>query len=203
MSDDKVLDVMIRVWSREISADEGLEEIRALLAQPSDGALTSDGACNTCGGQGEVFVSKGAVSYGMLTEPDPVYARCPNCSAANELDLDTVSWTFDKPTMQGAYWIRGNGLEVPALVEVKTDTEFGLLCNLHQRNSEADFVYGYAVADLDLDCEFEWLGPLALPKTLVLPEELELEQERTQPNSWDDHAMGWNACLDQIKELNP
>ena len=38
---------------------------------------------------------------------------------------------------------------------------------------------------------------------VVLPEQLEIERPRSQPNSWDDHAMGWNACLDRLLELNP
>lgn len=35
--------------------------------------------CGTCGDQGEVFVSKGEVRYGMESEPDPIYAACPDC----------------------------------------------------------------------------------------------------------------------------
>ena len=35
--------------------------------------------CGTCGDQGEVLVSKGAGHHGMETEPDPVYAACPDC----------------------------------------------------------------------------------------------------------------------------
>lgn len=36
--------------------------------------------CETCHDQGEVFVSKGEVEYGMLTEPEPIYKPCPDCA---------------------------------------------------------------------------------------------------------------------------
>lgn len=36
--------------------------------------------CKTCHDQGEVFVSKGKVEHNMLTEPDPIYKACPDCS---------------------------------------------------------------------------------------------------------------------------
>lgn len=37
---------------------------------------------------------------------------------------------------------------------------------------------------------------------VVLPESVEIEKPRTQPNSWDDWGMGWNACLDEVAKLN-
>ncbi|MFK4234234.1 Lar family restriction alleviation protein [Pseudomonas guariconensis] len=69
---------------------------------------------------------------------------------------EPVVWSAVKPVSPGAYWIRGNGLDQEALVQVVNDGE--LRCNLHQRTTEADFGWGYAVSDLSP--EFEWLGPL-------------------------------------------
>lgn len=69
---------------------------------------------------------------------------------------EPVAWSAVKPVSPGAYWIRGNGLDQEALVQVINDGE--LRCNLHQRTTEADFDWGYAVSDLSP--EFEWLGPL-------------------------------------------
>nr|DAH57279.1 MAG TPA: hypothetical protein [Caudoviricetes sp.] len=66
-------------------------------------------------------------------------------------------WTNKKPVVPGAYWIRGNGLDQDALIQVVVD-ECELRCNLHQRTTETDFGYGYALSDLDEG--FEWLGPL-------------------------------------------
>lgn len=40
------------------------------------------------------------------------------------------------------------------------------------------------------------------PVAVVLPEH-EDHSERESPNSWTDWAIGWNACLDKVKELNP
>lgn len=66
-------------------------------------------------------------------------------------------WTLDKPTVPGAYWVRGNGLP-EALVVVKCD-EGELWCNLHMSTTEQNFGYGFTVEQLD--DSFEWLGPLA------------------------------------------
>lgn len=70
---------------------------------------------------------------------------------------EPVAWTANKPTATGAYWIRGNGLEREALIEVVED-ESELRCNLHQRTTESDFGYGYSIDQLSN--EFEWCGPL-------------------------------------------
>lgn len=71
-----------------------------------------------------------------------------------------MTWTNDKPTIPGAYWIRGNGLEMPALLHVRPDEEHGgvLSCNLHQRTTEFDMAYSYTIEQLAP--EFEWSGPL-------------------------------------------
>lgn len=67
-------------------------------------------------------------------------------------------WTSSKPAVEGAYWVRGNGLVEPFVVLVKLD-QGELWCNLHMRNTDTNFGYGYAVDDLS--SEFEWCGPLA------------------------------------------
>lgn len=72
-----------------------------------------------------------------------------------------AAWTRAKPTAHGAYWIRGEGegmLARTALVEV-VNFEGELWCNLHMRNTDPEFGYGYTVAQLDE--AFEWLGPLS------------------------------------------
>lgn len=83
-----------------------LAEAQALLAKVvNSGALSSEHfekleaeccaitanapKCKTCHDQGEVFVRKGDVHYGMQTEPEPVMAACPECaepSAPVEID---------------------------------------------------------------------------------------------------------------------
>lgn len=69
-----------------------------------------------------------------------------------------TDWTHNKPTLPGAYWIRGNLLLTDALVEVKL-VDGVLWCNLHQVNTELRFGNGFTVEQLNPD--FEWLGPLA------------------------------------------
>ena len=71
---------------------------------------------------------------------------------------EPVEWSTAKPTTAGAFWVRGNGLEQDALVQV-IDDDGELRCNLHRPTTETDFGYGYAIADLSDD--FEWLGPLS------------------------------------------
>ncbi|WP_313453492.1 hypothetical protein [Stutzerimonas nitrititolerans] len=70
---------------------------------------------------------------------------------------EPVAWSTSKPTAVGAFWVRGNGLDQDALVQV-IDDGGELRCNLHRPTTETDFGYGYAIADLNGD--FEWLGPL-------------------------------------------
>lgn len=36
-----------------------------------------------------------------------------------------------------------------------------------------------------------------LAKRNALPHEMYVDEQRRQPNSWNDYAMGWNACLKQ------
>lgn len=47
----------------------------------ADPVVERQPTCETCCDQGEVFVSKGAVEYHMLTEPDPIYEACPDCTS--------------------------------------------------------------------------------------------------------------------------
>lgn len=71
-------------------------------------------------------------------------------------------FTSAKPTIPGAYWITGNGIEGKALVEVKALVDDKgnpeLWCNLHARTTEENFNFGYAVDVLNDD--FEFCGPL-------------------------------------------
>lgn len=69
----------------------------------------------------------------------------------------TSGWGHAKPSQPGAYWIRGNGLQEDALIQVKHD-DGELWCNLHITTTEANFGYGYTIEQLS--AEFEWQGPL-------------------------------------------
>lgn len=94
-----------------------------------------------------------------------VVAVCPTCRQGVPADsahllsgsTEAPRWTNDKPTQPGAYWVRGNGLQAPALIQVKKD-EGALWCNLHMNTTEPNFGYGYTVEQLSE--EFEWYGPL-------------------------------------------
>ncbi|WP_225013509.1 hypothetical protein [Pseudomonas aeruginosa] len=85
-------------------------------------------------------------------------------------------WTSNKPAVEGAYWVRGNGLVEPFVVLVKLD-QGELWCNLHMRNTDTNFGYGYAVDDLN--SEFEWCGPLAAATGKSVPQAwLDVQAER-------------------------
>lgn len=76
---------------------------------------------------------------------------------------EPVTWSPVKPIAPGAYWIRGNGLSRPALIEVVH--EYGeLRCNLHDRTTCDDFGFGYSIEQLSE--EFEFSGPLHGPTHL-------------------------------------
>lgn len=71
-------------------------------------------------------------------------------------------WTNKKPTIPGAYYVRGFRLgEInyrPALVEVDYGKQRQLICNINERNSEDDLrEWSYLEDCAD---RFEWLGPL-------------------------------------------
>lgn len=71
-------------------------------------------------------------------------------------------WTRQKPTVAGAYWVRGWSIGAPsrqALVEVCVSDEEGeILCNLHGGNSD-EFAFEPVV---DYSDDFEWFGPLSV-----------------------------------------
>lgn len=70
---------------------------------------------------------------------------------------ELMAWAPVKPVAPGAYWVRGNGLSRPALIEVAH--EYGQLrCNLHDRTTCDNFGIGYSVEQLS--DEFEFCGPL-------------------------------------------
>ncbi|MBD9653546.1 hypothetical protein IB239_01810 [Pseudomonas sp. PDM12] len=73
-------------------------------------------------------------------------------------EVRPAGWTNTKPTQPGAYWVRGNGLERPALIQVQAQLE-QLWCNLHMCNTEPDFDFGYSIEQLS--DTFEWFGPLS------------------------------------------
>ncbi|PZE12739.1 hypothetical protein DMX10_14000 [Pseudomonas sp. 57B-090624] len=90
------------------------------------------------------------------------------------------SWTNQKPTVPGAYYIRGFRLgeedSRPALVEIDTDGD-ELICNLHCSNSEDEFSRWDALAVFSGD--FEWLGPL-----LSTPPAAQVQGEQPEVVAW-------------------
>ncbi len=80
--------------------------------------------------------------------------------------VEADEWTHAKPTQPGAYWIRGNLLMEPALVQVKTDRG-QLWCNLHMSTTEPDFRHGFCIAQLS--DQFEWIGPMGCVPTARRP----------------------------------
>lgn len=68
-----------------------------------------------------------------------------------------------KPSAPGAYWVRGFDRSHPqqcALVEVRDDPD-GLVCNLHEVNSDDDTMRWPLLDNMSPD--FEWAGPLVAP----------------------------------------
>lgn len=130
----------------ERCAYEASERVQALLAQPA--------------AQHPVDV-KTVICRDCFTEQIKG-VPCKTCAdveakRAAQPQGETVAWSQIRPAAPDAYWVRGNGLDQDALIQV-IDDQGELRCNLHQRTTEADFGYGYAVSDLSED--FEWLGPL-------------------------------------------
>lgn len=112
---------------------------------------------------------------------------CEHCLEAHDEEMEVpaeqhqgepVAWSRVKPATPGAYWVRGNGLDQDALIQV-IDDQGELRCNLHQRTTETDFGYGYAVSDLSE--EFEWLGPLY---TRADPGEVERDERAAFEAAW-------------------
>lgn len=94
---------------------------------------------------------------GYCFDPAYVTGAQEQLKVIEELMTQEPSWTHAKPTQPGAYWIRGNSLEEPALILVKNDCG-ELWCNLHMSTTEPDFGHGYCIAQLS--DQFEWIGPL-------------------------------------------
>lgn len=71
-------------------------------------------------------------------------------------------WSQEKPSIPGAYWVRGFRLgepdSRPALVEVARNDEGEMLCNINEHNTNDETHQWTLVAD----CadRFEWFGPL-------------------------------------------
>lgn len=80
--------------------------------------------------------------------------------------VEADEWTHAKPTQAGAYWIRGNLLMEPALVQVKNDRG-QLWCNLHMSTTEPDFRHGFCI--VQLSDQFEWIGPIGCAPTARRP----------------------------------
>lgn len=75
-----------------------------------------------------------------------------------------MKWDTTKPIDPGAYWVRGYeiGNELKqALVEISTDSEGCLRCNLGKDNADTfdDKPDGWAPLSR-LSSSFEWCGPL-------------------------------------------
>ncbi|WP_236232082.1 hypothetical protein [Pseudomonas juntendi] len=132
------------------------------------------------------------------------------------------AWSSVKPASAGAYWIRGNGLSRPALIEV-AEEDGELRCNLHDRTTCGDFGYGYSIEQLSENFEFQ--GPLfsgeverdereAFEKFCVdsfnrccnptIPMKMELmlaarAGDKYRARGWTDMWKGWKAraALDQ------
>jgi len=91
-------------------------------------------------------------------------AQTPEVSAekANTTGQHDPLWTHTKPTVPGAYWVRGFRIEEPdsrpALVEVAINENGTLLCNMNDSNTN-DQTREWSWVE-DLAERFEWLGPL-------------------------------------------
>lgn len=93
-------------------------------------------------------------------------AQTPEVSAekANTTGQHDPLWTHTKPTVPGAYWVRGFRIgepdSRPALVEVAINENGTLLCNINDSNTN-DQTREWSWVE-DLAERFEWLGPLGL-----------------------------------------
>lgn len=100
------------------------------------------------------------------TQRELEHNLCEHCLETHDEEMEQsaelhdrapVAWSSVKPIVPGAYWIRGNGLSRPALIEVVH--EHGQLrCNLHDRTTCEDFGFGYSIEQLSE--KFEFSGPL-------------------------------------------
>ncbi|MDP2747981.1 hypothetical protein [Pseudomonas sp.] len=91
-------------------------------------------------------------------------AQTPEVSAdkATTPGQQALQWTHAKPTVPGAYWVRGFRIgesdSRPALVEVAIDEAGTLLCNMNDSNTN-DQTREWSWVE-DLAERFEWCGPL-------------------------------------------
>lgn len=119
----------------------------------SDSEMTECQFHNNCGGWCE-------------TRRELEHNLCEHCLEAHDEGMEQsvaqqndgpATWSPVKPIAPGAYWVRGNGLSRPALIEVVH--EHGQLrCNLHDRTTCEDFGFGYSIEQLSE--KFEFSGPL-------------------------------------------
>ncbi|HBP6689770.1 TPA: hypothetical protein L6B04_16015 [Pseudomonas aeruginosa] len=106
----------------------------------------------------EALLRKLDLGAGQLQEqPIADLPHGQHCFLFHIAEPKAVTWSSQKPAAPGAYWIRGNGLSRPALIEVVLEQE-QLRCNLHDRTTCDDFGFGYSVEQLSE--KFEFLGPL-------------------------------------------
>lgn len=136
--------------------------------------------------------TSGLMQFSTADEEKAVRAALSGAQAQHSVP----EWTSSKPAVEGAYWVRGNGLVEPFVVLVKLD-QGELWCNLHMRNTDTNFGYGYAVDDLS--SEFEWCGPLAAATGKSVPQAwLDVQAERRRqvevegwtPEHDDAHSHG-------------
>ncbi len=131
-------------------------------------------ACAHCGGEAKRGLSFGRDGVRCTACPvsirgdfqqsfEEVAAAWNLRAPLNTKGVKPVAWTREKPTVTGAYWVRGWAVGSPkeeALVHVWKTNDTDLMCNLHEENSDT----GAGNFLTDLDEGFEWLGPLfALP----------------------------------------
>lgn len=116
----------------------------------------------------------------------------------------TSGWTSTKPTIAGAYYVRGfrrgEPDSRPALVEVDLD-DGKLVCNLNEQNT-GDSPAGWLEVS-ELSTGFEWQGPLVLQAT-----DPQVEQARRDglyygllPDNLESHQGTWLKALERLIEL--
>jgi hypothetical protein len=91
------------------------------------------------------------------------------------------------------------------MVAVGEDGEVYRRRHSKSRSTDKDALHAWGQGVLDrFKIEHRPLYRQARPATakVALPDRVDIELERSQPNSWDDHGMGWNACLDEVAKLN-
>ncbi|MDG9816516.1 hypothetical protein [Pseudomonas putida] len=103
---------------------------------------------------GEFFRRTGSNNLWVIYEA--MVAAAPPAPAERHKNVPDA-WSSVKPASAGAFWIRGNGLSRPALMEV-AEEDGELRCNLHDRTTCGDFGYGYSIEQLSEN--FEFSGPL-------------------------------------------